>query len=234
MEIELVTQKVTFLDTEEYWEYCRKWIAYATRVAYRSENMGKTTEEKRMRDDNLFKRLLHVDDKEHPQHTSTFEHKSFGVEIITNRAIANEIVRHRHTAFTQESTRYVNMNKRGATFLMPDGMTTEQMEVVRESYEHSYASYLKLLEMGAIPQQARDVLPHGLATVLVMSTNPTQWRNIFKLRCDAGAHPMVRKIMFTILSEFNRHLPMVFGDLYEKFSKENTLGLCDFDYKSIG
>ena len=74
MEINLVQQKVTFLDSEEYWNYCRKWIAYATRVAYRSENIGNTDEEKLVRDNNLFKRLLHPNDTAHPQHTSTFEH----------------------------------------------------------------------------------------------------------------------------------------------------------------
>lgn len=230
--INIVNQKVVFLDSEEYWEYCRKWIAYATRVAYRSENRGNTDEEKRERDDKLFKRLLHPDNTEHPQHTSTFEHKTFGVEILTDRAIANEIIRHRHTAYTQESTRYVNMDSRGASFVLPFGINDTEKNIIINSYEKSYESYVELMKSGATPQHARDALPLGLATTLVMSTNITQWRSIFKLRCDAGAHPKVRSIMWTILSEFFKHIPSAFEDLYEKFADEH-IPICDFEYKSI-
>lgn len=215
--INIVEQKVTILDSEEYWEYCKKAIAYATRVAYRSENLGKTDEEKDNRDNSLFLRLLHPDDLSRPQHTSTFEHKNFSVEILTDRAIANEIIRHRHTAFTQESTRYVNMGKRGADFVLPYGLNETQKNIVIESYRNSYNSYLNLLNSGIPPQSARDVLPLGLATRMVMSTNITQWRSVFKLRCDSGAHPKVRSIMFSILEEFNKRIPVAFNDLYKKF-----------------
>jgi len=41
-------------------------------------------------------------------HFSVLEHGSLSIRIITNRAIANEIVRHRLVSYTQESTRYCN------------------------------------------------------------------------------------------------------------------------------
>lgn len=232
-EINIVEQKITILDPEPYWEYCRKAIAYATRVAYRSENSGKTDEEKNEKDNKLFLRLLHPSDLTHPQHTSTFEHKVFSIEILTDRAIANEIIRHRHTAFTQESTRYVNMGKKGADFIMPYGLSEEQKNIVIASYKNSYNSYLKLLENGVAPQHARDVLPLGLATTMVMSTNITQWRNVFKLRCDAGAHPKVRSLMFAVLSEFNKRIPSAFQDLYKKFSSMNEIEPCMVEIKPI-
>lgn len=232
-EINIVEQKVTILDPESYWDYCRKAIAYATRVAYRSENMGNTDEEKNERDNKLFLRLLHPSDLTHPQHTSTFEHKVFSIEILTDRAIANEIIRHRHTAFTQESTRYVNMGKKGADFIMPCGLSDVQKDIVIASYKNSYSSYLKLLESGVAPQHARDVLPLGLATTMVMSTNITQWRNVFKLRCDAGAHPKVRSLMFAVLSEFNKRIPSAFQDLYDKFSVMKEIEPCKVEIKPI-
>lgn len=233
MQINIVEQKITILDPEPYWDYCRKAIAYATRVAYRSENVGKTVEEKNERDNNLFLRLLHPSDLTHPQHTSTFEHKVFSVEILTDRAIANEIIRHRHTAFTQESTRYVNMGKRGADFVLPYGLSEQEKEIVMMSYKSSYSSYLKLIESGVLPQHARDVLPLGLATTMVMSTNITQWRSVFKLRCDAGAHPKVRSIMFAVLSEFNKRIPSAFNDLYLKFKDVKDIAPCNVEIKPI-
>jgi thymidylate synthase (FAD) len=217
--INIIEQKAVILDPPCYWDYCKKAIAYATRVAYRSENSGETEEEKDERDNRLFLRLLHPSDTSHPQHTSTFEHKTFSVKIITDRAIANEIIRHRHTAFTQESTRYVNMDKRGASFIMPYGVESEDdKSAIKNSFANSYATYLNLLKSGILPQNARDVLPLGLATTMVMSTNITQWRSVFKLRCDEGAHPKVRSIMFALLSEFNKRIPSAFKDLYDRFS----------------
>ena len=228
--INIVKQKIIIIDSESYWEYCRNVIAYATRVAYRSENVGKTDEERLDRDNKLFLRLLHPSDSSHPQHTSTFEHKTFSVEIVTDRAIANEIIRHRHTAYTQESTRYVNMGKKGAEFILPSGLNDEQTKMVAESYRSSYDTYLHLLESGLTAQQARDVLPLGLATRIVMSTNITQWRSIFKLRCDDGAHPKVRSIMFAVLKEFYAKLPVAFQDLYDRF-KDEEIESCDVEYK---
>lgn len=234
-DINIVEQKATILDPDWYWKYCSRAIAYATRVAYRSSNIGQTPEERLDRDEKLFRRLLHTDNTSYPQHTSTFEHKNFSVEILTDRAIANEIIRHRHTAYTQESTRYVNMGNRKAEFIAPygfDKMNDEERNAITSSYTNSYNTYLQLLKSGILPQHARDVLPLGLATTFVMSTNTTQWRKIFELRCDSGAHPKVRSLMLGILIEFNKKLPSVFGDLCDKFSGSDIVP-CKVEYAPI-
>lgn len=44
-------------------------------------------------------------------HESVLEHGSLTVEFTVDRAIANELVRHRLASFTQESTRYCNYSK---------------------------------------------------------------------------------------------------------------------------
>lgn len=222
VEINLIPQKVTFLDNHGDWVRGLKKIAYFTRIAYRSENIGKTKEEKFHRDNALIERLLIKKDGDtSPRHTSTTEHVNFGVTLITSRGIANELVRHRHTAFTQESTRYVNFGKKSASFIIPSYLEDEQKNILEASYKKSFAKYLNLLESGVIPQDARDVLPLGLATVLGMSTNFAEWRSIFNLRCDKGAHPMVRSLAFTILEHFAKEAPCAFGDLYDKYKCDN-------------
>ena len=44
-------------------------------------------------------------------HESVLEHSLLVVKFNTNRAIANELVRHRHAGYSQESTRYANFTK---------------------------------------------------------------------------------------------------------------------------
>ena len=52
-------------------------------------------------------------------HLAMLEHCSISVRFITDRGVTHELVRHRLCAFAQESTRYVNYNKRGMQFIKP-------------------------------------------------------------------------------------------------------------------
>lgn len=226
--IELIKQSVEFLDTKEDWDRGLKRIARCTRVAYRSENLGKSEDESRVRDEELMKRLLFRNgESDGPRHTSTTEHAVWGVILHCSRAIANEFVRHRHTAYTQESTRYVNFNKKNAEFVVSSSLPDEGMDSIRDAYDAAYGGYLKLIGLKVLPQMARDALPLGLATTMAMTTNIAEWRRIFELRCDKGAHPDARSIAWTILTVFNRNAPWAFSDLYEKF-KDCNIPLCDY------
>jgi thymidylate synthase (FAD) len=53
-------------------------------------------------------------------HESVIEHKIITVKAIVDRGISHEIVRHRIASYLQESTRYVNYNKKGGIeFILP-------------------------------------------------------------------------------------------------------------------
>ena len=45
------------------------------------------------------------------KHQSILEHSSVTVDFIFDRGVSHELVRHRHTAYSQESTRYCNYSK---------------------------------------------------------------------------------------------------------------------------
>lgn len=60
------------------------------------------------------------------------------------------------------------------------------------AYCNSERIYLSLLDQGVKPQIARDVLPLGLKTELVMTGTVKQWRDFLNLRCAPDAHPDAR------------------------------------------
>lgn len=91
-----------------------------------------------------------------------------------------------------------------ATFMLV-GMTNNDAE----------RSYFALLEEGVRPQLARDVLPNSLKTEIVMTTNPREWRHVFKLRCAEAAHPQMREVMIPCRNEFAARWPALFADLTE-------------------
>ena len=122
------------------------------------------------------------------EHTAMLEFADVTVRIITNRGVTHELVRHRIASFAQESTRYCNYSKEQfgheLTFIRP--VFWEFCQDKYGKWEQSMAraekEYFELLEMGAAPQEARDVLPNALKTEICIKTNFREWRHIFKLR----------------------------------------------------
>ena len=76
--------------------------------------------------------------------------------------------------------------------------------------------YEAVIELGATPQIARSVLPNSTKTEITITTNYREWRNFFKLRVPATAHPQMREITIPLLKELKNRLPIIFDDIKEE------------------
>ena len=94
-------------------------------------------------------------------------------------------------------------------------ITGDSYRTWEEACKDAERSYFALLEEGVRPQLARDVLPNSLKTEIVMTTNPREWRHVFKLRCAEAAHPQMREVMIPCRNEFAARWPALFADLME-------------------
>lgn len=136
--------------------------------------------------------------------------KRYSVRFICDRAIANEIVRHRGFSFAQESTRFCNYSKdkfgSELTFIKPseydnwDGLNQMTFE---DSCVFAESAYMRLVKKGLTPQNARAVLPLALKTEIVVTGTESQWQDMLKLRVAPNAHPDIRALMTPLLKEFN-------------------------------
>lgn len=186
-------------------------IEQAARTCYRSED--KITENGSS--DKLIKDLLVA-----RGHTAMLEHSVLSVEFVTDRAIANELERHRLCSFAQESTRYCNYSKDKfggeLTFIRPEWINDWPQFGASLWSSTCYTTeryYKALLKGGLKPEDARCVLPLSLATKLVMTTNYAEWRHILKLRTAKGAHPQMRALMIPLLKELQEKIPVIFDDI---------------------
>ena len=124
------------------------------------------------------------------------------VHFVCDRAIANELVRHRIFSFMQLSTRFV-CYKGEIEFVLPIPFDeyglhekhSNKWVMWVEACEFAEASYHKLLSYGASPQEARNVLPLSLKTELIMTGTYSNWTDMLKLRMDEAAHPQMRYLM---------------------------------------
>ena len=149
-------------------------------------------------------------------HLGVFDCAHAGVEFVVDRAIANEIVRHRvGVGYCQESTRYVNYGKKdgGLAFVAPRFADAFSAGTWERAMGAAEGNYLELLKRGEKPELARSVLPLSTATRLAVAGSFTYWRNFFRKRTNPKAHPQMRVVAVPLLAEFVQRWAPVFGDL---------------------
>lgn len=149
-------------------------------------------------------------------HYAMIEHISLSCKFITDRGVANEIVRHRIGSYAQESTRYCNYSKdkfdNGIT-IINHGYTGIVMKDVVDACWQAEQCYLDMLKNGATPEQARDVLPLCLKTEIVCTWNLREWHEVLRLRTAKDAHPAIRELMIPVLHELQDVYPEIFNDI---------------------
>ena len=186
-------QKVELLNPQSYEELTEK-IEIAGRVCYQSEPQG---------DPEKFIRMIIK-----MGHESVLEHGSLTFKVRTNRAIANEIVRHRLASYSQESTRYVKYDD--IEFIPCEKLREDYVEDMLLGFENAYKF---LTYYGSRPEEARDILPNATGTSLVMTMNFRELRHFLKLRLDKAAHPQIRELAGMILEILKEKYPVFVEDI---------------------
>lgn len=154
------------------------------------------------------------------------------VNIVTDRGITHELVRHRPCSYAQESTRYVNYQGQDMQFIKPvwyDESTPTQQRLWVEACRNSELSYNDMIRCGWSAQKARTVLNNSIKTEINIKCNLREWRHIFSLRCSNKAHPQIQEIMKAVLAEFYVKIPIIFDDIADKYFTEETLVLLDIE-----
>lgn len=156
-------------------------------------------------------------------HESVLEHSSLTVLFrLHSRGLTHELVRHRLTSPSQESTRYVDYDlEDGAVKVVcpPHQETDVFIEIVQRAID----GYEKLRESGWPPEDARQALPIGLKSEIVVTANLREWRHIFHMRCDKPAHWEIRRTMVMLLQHLQGLLPGIFDDFILGGSCKNDI-----------
>lgn len=156
-------------------------------------------------------------------HESVLEHACASFQLVCNRGLTHELVRHRLASFSQESTRYVDYKGGHVEFIIPlhftdtkPGTYKAPMSLGPEEYVWQHAmmdaesAYHALRNMGVAPQYARGVLPIDVKTEIIVTANFREWRHIIKLRTSKAAHPQIRWAINGVYKWFHQfYLPIV-------------------------
>ena len=161
-------------------------------------------------------------------HLTLLEHGTVTVYLTgLSRAVAAELVRHRHLSFSQLSPRHVPDS---AAVVEPaavagDPVLHERFLAAADTALAAYADLLEGLEdrFADAPnaplrrkqarQAARAVLPGALETHLVVTGNYRAWRHFVGVRGSESADPEIREVAVACL----RELQQVAGNVFDDF-----------------
>ncbi len=200
----------------------QSWQTETTEVSEKNPNLSKVRTGNKEYIDNILK----------VGHGSVIEHASdtYAVENVT-RVFTHEVVRHRLCAFSQESLRFVRPTSLKAYFPdvfkeLPDparkhvealfeGCFEELEEIQRQlvgilgmdQVKHVFADKKKL------QSAMRRLMPIGMATGIIITTNHRNWRHLIAMRTAKGAEEEIRKVFGLIADDLWERRPAIYQDM---------------------
>lgn len=143
---------------------------------------------------------------------------TFLIEGIS-RSCSHQIVRHRLASFSQESQRYVSLDKGGWGAVIPPAIAgnPEALTVLEGAWNDLQAAYAALRALGIRKEDARFLLPNAAETRLVMTMHYPALRHFFWLRLDKSAQWEVQEVARDMLRLTYPLAPEVFQDIWEVF-----------------
>ena len=155
------------------------------------------------------------------QHWSIFEQAYCTFEIVTSRAIAAQILRHRSFTFQEFSQRYaetqeletVEWRKQGKTNRQVGEDATELPEHLENEFKalqwNSKRLYDLLIQEGVARECARMVLPLNTQTTLYMSGSVRSFIHYIQLRAKEDTQKEHREVAFEMKKVFCETFPNI-------------------------
>jgi thymidylate synthase (FAD) len=187
------------------------FIVYCARVSNPSNQFNTETNE----------RLINYCIKHH--HWSIFEQSFCTFEVITSRAIAAQILRHRSFTFQEFSQRYSIATELEKIELRRQGKTNRQVgDESLDAFKHieifdkidklqneSIGLYEELISQGIAKECARMILPLNTKTTLYMSGSVRSFIHYIDLRSKEDTQKEHRKIALEMKKIFIKTFPII-------------------------
>jgi thymidylate synthase (FAD) len=172
-------------------------------------------------------------------HGSVLEHAhfTFGIEGIS-RACSHQLVRHRISAYNQQSQRYVDVGDPDY-FVVPAQF--EDDERFQQVLQHSVSFYREIVAESAaagktgevVQQDARYAIPNAGKTNLIWTTNLRNLLHVCHYRLCKRAQWEIRQLMAECRDVMSPRFPLVAQFMVVKCHPE-AMGYCDEGPRTCG
>jgi len=166
-----------------------------------SELFEKTTDEKAKK---MIKKVVGMG------HLSVVEHAhfTFSVEGVS-RALTHQLVRHRIASYSQQSQRYVAMDR--AEYVLPPSIQADPdaKKLYKRAMDDAWKAYRELASR-VDKEDARYLLPNACHTNITITMNARERWHFFSLRCCRRAQWEIRMMAWKMLGEAKKAAPILF------------------------
>jgi len=166
-----------------------------------SELFEKTTDEKAKK---MIKKVVGMG------HLSVVEHAhfTFSVEGVS-RALTHQLVRHRIASYSQQSQRYVAMDR--AEYVLPPSIQVDPdaKKLYKRAMDDAWKAYRELASK-VDKEDARYLLPNACHTNITITMNARELWHFFSLRCCRRAQWEIRMMAWKMLAEAKKAAPILF------------------------
>jgi len=146
-------------------------------------------------------------------HHSVLEHASFTFSLEgVSRAMTHQLVRHRIASYSQQSQRYVRLDRPDFTTPPEVARRPEAKAAFDQAMAGAWTAYNGLVEAGVPEEDARYVLPNAANTNITVTMNARELLHLFALRLCLRAQWEVREVAALMLKEAARVSPAIFAE----------------------
>lgn len=142
-------------------------------------------------------------------HLSVVEHAVFTFRVRNvSRVLLAQLTRHRIASFSVQSQRYCSVQPEWIVppTIVDAGYEQAYLDKCNECYELLCA----MIKDGVPAEDARYVIPQGVACSLIVTMNIRELLHFFELRCCNRAQWEIRNLAWAMLAYCKRHAPKVF------------------------
>jgi len=145
-------------------------------------------------------------------HHSVIEHASFTFSISeVSRSLTHQLVRHRIASYSQQSQRYVRLEK--PAFVTPPTIEKDNVSLIyyQKFMDSAWNLYKSLIKRKIPVEDARFVLPNATYTNITITMNARELLHFFYLRCSKEAQWEIRELANKMLKEVKKIAPIIFN-----------------------
>lgn len=145
-------------------------------------------------------------------HESVLEHwyATFDIRGISRVCLA-QLTRHRIASYSVRSQRYCDDSQREC--VVPASIPHHMIWEFNSAVDLANQVYRELINAGVSLEDARFVLPQGVATDLILTMNARELRHFFRLRLSPEAQWEIRQLAGKMLVLVREKAPNIFGDI---------------------
>lgn len=135
------------------------------------------------------------------KHLSVFEQAYITVRVEgISRACANQLVRHRHVSYCQESQRYVKVDTDSDWYVIPPDIKANEdvLFAFKTRMINAAEGYNYAIQEGIKAEDARYLLPQAAKTKITFSMNVRELFHFLDLRVDQAAQWEIRELAYKL------------------------------------